>query len=533
MQVQPPLPRTAMQPYTIALQSPYCLPYTALAHHATANELKRKRFTGVNVKAVSFKDGTLMLEATGDAIYVIRIVVKPYCITVQCDCDREVEKLCHHACKSLEWLALTQGDYYFERFAEDGELVFSAAYPEWFKQKNKQPLHVVLKEEGACLYKAASEKADKLKRLLKPWYPAVMQYKTEVPADVVTGYCICCSVRNLHPPILLPFWARLNNTGRAIKQFIGFFHKIEDLPALHFTHEQYVLNAIAAEMLQLAELLPGNEEDQHHPAIASVFHLWQKALPLLAKEKFLYGIEWSHYRRLPVKPPKQDMMTACFCTQPLQPHVHVKKVKEVISTSIALHAAGKKIPATIHYSFLEMIYSNGCSCFYMHGSLRNALLWQLVKKKQKIWVFPPVREKAITSFLQPLCMYYPAVMDRSVYDASTVLVPEQKTVSLAMKGDWYVLSAFIVYNEGSKVNVFTKGKHWLAYKAEGMMLMIRDKDAEHALKELVLSFVPGMHYQEQDDVIVWHRNEFNDDKLMVLKAKLEKEGVQFDNLVMS
>lgn len=528
MQTQSPSSRTANQPYTIPLQIPYCLPYTEVAAHVNPQELKRKNFTGVNVREVAFKEGVLLLEAAGDTVYKMQLAVKPYSITVQCDCGRKAEKLCYHAANCIEWLTLSKGSYYFERFAADGELGLAATYPDWFRKHHKKPLHAELKDKAACLYISSGIKAEQLHGLLKPWYPAVMQYKAEVPADIVTGYCICCSIRNLHPPILLPFWAKLNHAGTVIRQFIGFFHKQQDLPVLRFTEQQYVLNAIAAEMLQLAMLIPANAAaaDKHQPVMASVFHLWQKALPLLAKEKFLYGIAWFHYKRLPSKPPRQHMLPASFSMQPVLPQVQVKKIKEVIDVSINLAAGGKKIAATTNYCFLEMAYSKGSCCFYLFGSLRDAWLWQLVKNRQKIFLFPPVQEKALTGFLQPLCMYYPAVTDKNICAVTTVLKPEQRMVSIDLRGEWYVLTAFILYSNGSKVNVFTKGSHWLAYKNDGMVLMVRDRHAEHALKQLLLACVPALHFQQQDDVIVWHRNEINEKEWKILKDKLKKERIE-------
>ncbi len=107
--------RNTTTPYTIYLhERAFLLDAQMLKKHIDANTLTYKDWHLPKLKVISFKEGLLKLyNINYNMLYELTIYIAHDGLHISCDCDRRVEKLCHHAYYALAHIISTLGERYF------------------------------------------------------------------------------------------------------------------------------------------------------------------------------------------------------------------------------------------------------------------------------------------------------------------------------------------------------------------------------------------------------------------------------------
>jgi hypothetical protein len=107
--------RNTTTPYTIHLRERVLfLDGQMLKNHIDMNTLTYKEWHFPKLKVISFKEGLLKLSNINyNMTYELTIDITHNGLHISCNCDRRVEKLCHHAYYALAHIISTLGEQYF------------------------------------------------------------------------------------------------------------------------------------------------------------------------------------------------------------------------------------------------------------------------------------------------------------------------------------------------------------------------------------------------------------------------------------
>lgn len=284
--------RNASEPYLLLFEEgQYKLSLEALESHAVEKDLKRKRFHWPDIKFASLKEGMLELIATsvGES-YIIAMQVEEDMLQITCDCNTRVHKLCVHAYQTIYKLVLCKGDRIFDQFSRGGLVEQALAFRQYFNfEELGEGISIEPKAGTGKLFSASEHTVQALTNFLSLGIPPAVLYKTEADKNTTIGYAVVYSNRRYHLPILLPFNGKTTKDGVAIKFFTDFIRTEKDIVGLKCTEQQRLLNEACMEMYKIIQVLPLAilSHPDALPEFVALFHLWQKAYPLIKKEQFV------------------------------------------------------------------------------------------------------------------------------------------------------------------------------------------------------------------------------------------------------
>lgn len=526
--------RNASEDYILGFENgPFLLNYDDLNEHVDKADIKRKKFNWPSIKIVYLKDGLLQLSASslGDS-YIITIQVEKDELKISCNCGMQVYKLCNHAYHTIYKLALCKSAFYFEQFVSGGLAETAFDNKDYFLIKeSEEGITINSKPTTGKVFIPKELSVAALSNLLKLSLPAATIYNLEVPEEIVTGYAIVCSRLQYHPPFLVPFYGKLNNAGNEVKTFIDFIRYEKDMPALNFSEGQRIVNTVSIEMKKLATELPAKllGEPKFLPAFFSLFHLWEKVLPLISKEDFVYEY-YVHMRFLKERPRKQYMHQCIVHKERPQIRLRLSIEKELYKLKIIVAIHGKPVKYAIEDSSFLLQVGNMQENFYLLSSLKDAMFleWMSISNNC-ITVFKLHQAVFLNGLLKQLSEYYP--LECPITYNIHQLKPVKKFIQISDKGRWILLTLFIEYDDGTLINAFTNGTGWISEKDNQQVYIQRDKKYEENLKEFIKSLHNEFINQNADSYYFSKKcakknNWFQKVQTIVEKAGIEIKGVE-------
>jgi hypothetical protein len=138
--------------------------------------------------------------------------------------------------------------------------------------------------------------------------PACKPLGYEEGNNKVLAYILVENSRNDLLPFLLPCMGTTTKWGKSIKSFEHFLSGAQKEYDALLTDDQKTLNRICFEMFQLAEELPGLlKQEGDNKELVALFGLWQKALPLLKRQGFVYHYMYYWKTELRGRPEKEKL----------------------------------------------------------------------------------------------------------------------------------------------------------------------------------------------------------------------------------
>lgn len=109
--------RNSKEPYIIELNDQGRITKEELRFHIDSQTRQFKIWHLSSLKAEIFAGNTVTFKNSNGAIhYRMQVTFLKNSIHVTCDCDRRVERLCHHSYTALKDLIATEGETIFSRF---------------------------------------------------------------------------------------------------------------------------------------------------------------------------------------------------------------------------------------------------------------------------------------------------------------------------------------------------------------------------------------------------------------------------------
>ncbi len=499
--------RNASDPYILLFdESQYSLSLEALEYHADAADLKRKRFHWPDIKFVSLKDGMLELIATGDnKSFNLVIQVEKDMLQIACDCASSVHKLCVHAYQTIYKLVLCKGDNYFGQFCRGGIIELALSSAKYFDVQNTGEGITVTPKAGIGKPFSTSEQAvSGLTNFLSLSIPPAVAYNAQAGINTVTGYAVVYSRKSYHLPLILPFVGKPDKEGTTIKSFLDFIRIEKDITSLQFTDEQRLLNGICIEMYRVIQEQPSTilSNPDALPAFITLFHLWQKALPLVLKEQFVYRYHSFRLKFLKTKPHKQYMRSCVLHTETPKLSFTLSEKEDFYVLKLSLTIKGKAVRRDDYENAFLLLKEKSLDEFYLLPSITDvALLEYFADATNTITIFKQYYKAFRDGFLKALSERYPlrcltGFKKESAEIKIYNLKPVRKILRMQHQQQGGILFfLFVEYDDGTKINSLLDGIGWLAERNKEEVCMQRDKKYEAAFTEYVQALHPDFSSQ--------------------------------------
>jgi len=400
--------RNASDFYTITLEDDYTLTEEALENCTDKKTSRQGGWFYPELKLLSFKNGTAeILNKSDKTFFTLSIKVEPEKLHVSCSCGMEVETLCIHTIKALSRLVVYDDLGNLQRFMPNGAAQIVLENRKYFGTKPGLHNMFTPKATLGSVYGIEETLAGyNIEDVLA--LPAQQPAKTELN-ETAMSYILMASRRNKFLPFLLPCLGKLNKAGNNIKSFGNFLSGVQKEYDALLTDEQRALNSICLDMWKHVEKLPDeliHEDMSYHETdgLATVFNLWQKAIPLL-EQQHSYTHPYFHKRYLKGKPSPSWMKK-----------INMKKAAPTIEFKLTDKGAfyqlemkpvvnGKTIN---NYEMIDTFFIGEGNNVYMLSSVRDAAIAEWMEKSEnKITIFKKHFARFEKSFLQPIEKYYP------------------------------------------------------------------------------------------------------------------------------
>jgi hypothetical protein len=401
------LPGNTSSPFILHLgDEPYILTEEGLKSQVDATFQKKRNWFYPTINFISLNNQVLKLRISNRELsYELTVKIDPQKLHISCSCGSSVQTLCYHAYQTLERLILFQGTDYFKRYAPKGLFEIALVNKRHFTIKpNDTGLNIEPVAGLGSVYKIA-DKMDgfNFHEVLNLPYKVVEQESLRV-TDLT--YVILYSSRNKYFPFLLPCLGILNKAGTNIKGFYNFItdasHEYDGL-----TVEQKQLNGLCHEMFSAIKTENGSlippDTDQTSAAL-SIFNLWNKALPILHQQPFIYRYNYYYRLELKDKPQKGRLQRIRVSTQ--KPQLSFKLIDKGAFYQLEMNVA---VQGKIHKQFdtISTFFICKDQCLYLLSSVKDIGILEWMRRcGNRITVFKEHFAEFKTAYLDPLSNHY-------------------------------------------------------------------------------------------------------------------------------
>ncbi len=529
--------RNASESYLLVFEEgQYKLSTDALEAHADEKDLKRKRFGWPGIKFISLTDGMLdIVAASNNESYNIAMQVEKDMLQITCNCNTLVHKLCVHAYQTIYKLIFYKGENVFEQFSRGGLIEQALAFKQYFSiEESSEGISITPKAGIGKLFSTSEHITQALTNFLSLGIPPAVMHTTEADNNNVLGYALVYSDRKYHLPILLPFIGKTNKDGTTIRSFTDFIRKESDLLHLKCTEQQKLLNSICIDIYKTVQELPSTilSNPDALPGFVSLYHLWQQALPLVAKEAFVFRY-YSYRLKFLLKKPYKQYMRSCTLHQEKPAISFTLSEKEdfyVLKLDVTIN---KKIIKRKYYSnaFL-LLKQQDKEDFYFLSHLTDAAILEYFKESTDITIFKQQFKAFRDGFLKVLSERYPLTYLNANKEAATIktieLKPKQKIVRMHTFEQWILIYLFVEYDDGNRLNTLLDGTGWFAEINSKQAFLQRDKQYETSFKNYIQSLHPNFSNQLPADCFYLSLSTYvKDNWLNEVQAKLTDCKVEY------
>lgn len=376
---------------------------------------------------------------------------------------------------------------------------------------------------------------------LEDFRSAIQPDKNPELKDEVLGFCIP-DLRNYKGfQLLKAFLGKTAANPDNLRTFSTF--KIEEinqqLPQL--SDNQLKLLKISERIEELSEFEQVGKEyatlQPHEDARmleASSWALWEKAIELLKKERYVYCYRAYNKRELRTKPRRTYMYPIEIAQTPFQPAFQFIEGEDRMQLKTFMLHRGKR-----HQ--IGNTFPKGSPIFYQPdineplayaaASFRDIRLWNWLDPIKNFTIHKTFAREFLEEVLPNLCTHYPVQFRfKSKTDLEinkTTLRPEKKWIHISQEGNRILFTPYLKYHEREQpVNVLSNGTQWLLHEGQNRTVQVRSKKEENAIRKILLGLhhnFPSQARREQLELRVadfWENNWF-----LEAFSKLKDSGI--------
>ncbi len=393
---------------------PYVLTEEALKEQVDPLIQRRRNWHYPKLEFTGVQDARLTLMNTSRNVsHELNIGIAPDKLHVSCDCGLPAETLCVHAYNALLQIIWFGGTHYFKQYRPKGRAEMAAAHGKYFEKKTGDAgIKIIPKKNlGSVYYLTGKLEGAALTEILK--LPGTSPAPQRPASETALTYMLVnASWREKCLPFLLPCLGKLNTAATGIRGFHHFISGTEKEYDPYLTEEQRTLNGICCEMAKQAEKLPGTiGECMAIPAasgpLSLLFGLWQKAIPLLQQQEYLYNFYLNRKRELRGKPIKRHLREIEIHDDTPGLRFRLTDKGPFYLLEIEVWLKGRKLDGD---EFTTAFFIEKFQELYLLSSLRDVALAEWMGKHGgRITIFKEHFSAFEQDFLQPLREYYPVI----------------------------------------------------------------------------------------------------------------------------
>lgn len=399
--------RNASNPFIIHLEDePYTLTEEVLNNQVDTTIQKKRTWVYPAIKFISFKDKILKLRISHtEASYEMSVKIEPDKLHISCSCGSPVQTLCNHSYQTLIKLISFERADYFKSFSPNGLIEIALANKKHFKIKRTNTgLYIKPAETLGSIYKI-----DKMGDCNFPDVLNLPQETVEQELVRLTDltYIVLYSSRDKYFPFLLPCVGILNKAGTDIKGFYNFITGPFNEYDAYLTNEQKELNSLCLEMLMETKNKNGSiitgDIVQSSYAV-NIFDLWNKVIPFLLHQPFVYLYNFYHKVQLKDRPQKGRLQRIILSRQ--KPHLYFQLIDKGAFYQLQLHFSiqGKSLK---QFETASNFFICRDKNLYLLSSLRDIGITEWMRRCGNcITIFKEHFTEFKNTYLTPLTSHY-------------------------------------------------------------------------------------------------------------------------------
>jgi hypothetical protein len=399
--------RFASTPFILHLDDePYELTAEGLKNQADESLQKKRNWSYPTIKFISLSDQILKLRISDEESFEMTVKIEPYKLHISCSCGSPVLTLCIHTFQTLKKIILFEKTDYFKQFMSDGLVEIALANKKHFKVKRTTTgLSIQPADTLGTMYKIADKMGDCN-------FPDVLNLPQEtVEQEMVRltdlTYIILYSSRDKYFPFLLPCVGILNKAGTDIKGFYNFITTPLNEYDAYLTNEQKELNALCLDMWMEAKNQSGSiitcDAEQTNCAV-NIFNLWNKALPILRHQPFVYLYNFYHRVQLKNRPQKGRLQRVYLSRE--KPYLHFQLIDNGPFYQLEMKVSIKG-DTLRHFDAISTFFIGKDKALYMLSSLKDAGITEWMRRhNNRITVFKEHFNEFEKQYLEPLSNNY-------------------------------------------------------------------------------------------------------------------------------
>jgi len=399
----------------------YPIPLTQPGQLLTREELYRhfeppkgrKVYMGNQDEFISFENGvaTVKLKLNDGSIYYLYLHVEKDDLYIGCTCGMPGDKLCFHAFIGLFNLTWLRQTFDFQKLY----------WPNFYNEKTSRKfldiqvssrgIDIGVKPEYGCTYRSQIAFGLQNPPELKEPNDKMITIKAGDKSAYAYALCFAPDIyRNRHYPVLMPFYGKTDKSGLKVLGFSKFCRPDKE-PKPSGSHPyQQQLNEISINMFKIMRPLTYKSEprDQQvwQEAKATIFALWQKALPLLVSYPYnhTYLLYWFRYLR--EKPTKLFMQGCRYSLERpfLSFLLTFRKDRFNLSAEVII---GSSIITVEHKPHFFIFDEKTGHCYMMNSIQDDSLLNWMLDNKNKVTILKEDFVEFNEDYLTNLAECYP------------------------------------------------------------------------------------------------------------------------------
>ncbi|MDE1191830.1 MAG: hypothetical protein PW786_06810 [Arachidicoccus sp.] len=396
--------------YTVRFPNqPFVLTKEQFYDQVNGNSFKKKRWDYLSLDFVSYKENCLQLKADhGYWTAVLDFLISSENLRVTCNCGNQSEELCVHAFKTIDKIIDYYGEEYFADFRPDSNMEIADKYPKFFEkrnfgiQKNYTPKKIL-----GNVYRFSSDDSDEYFKILDNLPETEPKGKNSVNTQII--YTIMYPPRSGFetPTFLLPNLAVKNNAGTDVKSFGKFLSGTDKSYEPVLSENEKMLNSYCYEIWKIAEYTNRfvlENKDNNCEKLQAMLNIWEKALPNLKRQEYVFCFPFFRKRILKAKPYLKYMKRIKVQQEIPTLHFQLTDKGAFYQLIIKVNIGAKSyVQFDSEATFFIVVEDN----FYLASSIRDVGILQWMNEaKNKITIFKEHFQEFEQSCLNPLRKFY-------------------------------------------------------------------------------------------------------------------------------
>lgn len=391
-------------------ESPFVLTKDQFYEQTNGYKFKKKRWDYLSFDFVSYENNCLQLKAdhVDGWLAILDLRIASDRLEITCNCGNQTDEICLHAFKTVDRIIDRYGEEYFADFRPGGNIEIAGKHLKWFErtytgiQQNYTPKKIL-----GSVYRFTNEDSDDYIKILQSLPQGSLKDKTAINTQIIYTIMFPPRSRFETPTFLLPSLGIKNKAGTDIKSYGKFLSGTEKSYEPFLSENEKILNSYCYEIWKIAEhanrfVLENKDDDCNR--LRSLFDFWEKAVPILNRQEYVFCLPFFRKRELKGKPYRSYMQRVKIQTE--RPMLHFQLIdKGAFYQLIIKINIGNK--SYVQFNATTTFFIIIDDKFYLASSMRDVgVLEWMNEADNKITIFKEHFEQFEHSCLNPLRKFY-------------------------------------------------------------------------------------------------------------------------------